>query len=121
MSEESTTLDETGGLTVAKGDLESLLAAMLEQARALAARLAGNPDHETSCHFCNGPLPLWENLLVLQLTGVAAHVECPAAALQARLDEVGPQRGFPYEDFCRAVEQRLDREAPVACSGTIEI
>ena len=57
----------------------------------------------------------------VELTGVAAHVECPAEILQARLAEVGPQEGFPYEDFCRSVEQRLEREPPVACSGTIEI
>ena len=59
-------------------EIQSLLAALVEQARAMAIRIAGDPDRETQCHFCDAPLPLWENLLVLQLTGVAAHVECPA-------------------------------------------
>ncbi len=100
--------------------IENLLTVMVEQARALAVRLAGDPEHETACHFCGDPLPLWENLLVMQLTGVAAHVECPAESLAARLKMVGPLEDFPYEDFSRAVEERLKREPLTACSGTIE-
>jgi len=99
---------------------EDLLAAMVEQARALAARLAGDPDQTTTCHFCAEALPLWENLLVMQLTGVAAHVVCPPEVLKARLQEVGPHRDFPYADFSQAVEERTQQEPVKACSGTIE-
>lgn len=102
-------------------DIQSLLAALVEQARALAVRIAGDPDRETQCHFCDAPLPLWENLLVLQLTGVAAHVECPPDALAAKLKKVGPADDFPYEEFSRAVDARLEQGFPTACSGTIEL
>jgi len=101
-------------------ELQNLLAALVEQARALAARIAGDPDRESPCHFCGDPVPLWENLLVLQLTGVAAHVECPADALKRRLQEVGPSPEFPYEDFSQAVEKRLEESSPTSRSGVIE-
>ena len=102
-------------------DLHNVLAALVEQARALATRLSGDPEQETACHFCGGALPLWENLMVLQLTGVAAHSECPADAQEAKLREVGPDAEFPYEEFSRAVDLRLEREPADSCSGTIEI
>jgi hypothetical protein len=102
-------------------ETQSLLAALVEQARALAVRIAGDPDRETQCHFCDGALPLWENLLVLQLTGVAAHVECPAKTLDAKLQRVGPVAEFPYSDFSEAVERRLKQMSPTSCSGTIEL
>jgi hypothetical protein len=111
-SEESNPLNQT--------DIQQLLAALIEQARALATRIAGTPDRETNCHFCEAPLSLWENLLVLQLTGVAAHVQCPSGALAAKLKKVGPQDDFPYEEFCEAVQQRLHASSPTSCSGTIE-
>jgi len=100
-------------------DIQSLLAALVEQARALAIRIAGDPERETQCHFCEAPLPLWENLLVLQLTGVAAHVECPPDALAAKLRKVGPAEDFPYREFSEAVDRRLQQTPPTACSGVI--
>jgi hypothetical protein len=100
-------------------ETQSLLAALVEQARALAIRVSGDPDRETQCHFCDAPLPLWENLLVLQLTGVAAHVHCPPEALEAKLKQVGPIAEFPYVEFSAAVDQRLSKEPPTSCSGTI--
>lgn len=100
-------------------EFKNLLAALVEQARALAMRLAGDPDQDTRCHFCSAPLPLWENLLVLQLTGVAAHVECPPDSLAARLHEVGPDAAFPYEEFSRAVDLRLTRAPILSQSGVI--
>ena len=102
-------------------DLHNLLAALIEQSRALAARMAGSPEHPGPCHFCGGALPLWENLLVLQLAGVPAHVECPKETLDARLADVGPVPDFPYGEFSRAVDERLDK-VPVqsARGGTIE-
>ena len=102
-------------------DLHNVLAALVEQARALATRLAGDPEQETACHFCGGQLPLWENLMVLQLTGVAAHAECPADTLEAKLKEVGPVEEFPYEEFSRAVDRRLQQSVLDSCSCTIEI
>lgn len=101
-------------------DLHNVLAALVEQARALATRLAGDPEQETACHFCGGPLPLWENLLVLQLTGVAAHAQCPAQTLQDKLREVGPAADFPYEEFSAAVDERLKQVPSDSSSGTIE-
>jgi hypothetical protein len=100
-------------------EIHNLLAALVEQARALAIRVSGDPDRETQCHFCDAPLPLWENLLVLQLTGVAAHVQCPEQALQSKLREVGPVDEFPYEEFSEAVDRRLQQRSPTSCSGTI--
>lgn len=102
-------------------DLQNLLAALVEQARALATRIAGDPEKESPCHFCGAPLALWENLLVMQLTGVAAHVECPADALEKKLEEVGPRSEFPYSEFSQAVEQRLQGDIRTACSGVIEL
>lgn len=99
--------------------MQNLLAALVEQARALATRLAGDPDQETSCHFCAGPLPLWENMLVLQLSGVAAHVKCPDAVLGAQLSDIGPAEAFPYEAFSRAVDHRMQQVSPTSASGTI--
>ena len=100
-------------------DLHNLLAALVEQARALATRIAGDPDRESPCHFCGAPLPLWENLLVLQLTGVAAHVQCPTEALMKKLKEVGPAEEFPYLEFSLAVEKRMAAEALTARAGVI--
>jgi len=108
-------------MDIREDELHNLLAALVEQARALAARIAGDPDREAPCHFCGDPVPLWENLLVLQLTGVAAHVECPAGALERRLLEVGPAPEFPYAEFSRAVEQRLAGNGPVFRCGVIEV
>ncbi len=102
-------------------EMQNLLAALVEQARALATRLAGDPDQETNCHFCSAPLPLWENMLVLQLTGVAAHVECPDDALAERLGDIGPDPRFPYAEFSAAVDQRMEQRNPDSQSGTIEI
>ena len=102
-------------------DLYNLLAAIVEQARALAARMAGDPEHVTPCHFCGGPLPMWENVLVLQLAGVPAHVQCPTETLEARLVEVGPLRAFPYQAFSAAVDQRISQVLPpTSRAGTIE-
>ena len=51
--------------------------------------------------------PLWENLLVLQLAGVPAHVECPKDVLADKLAEVGPVPDFPYDEFSEAVDRRI--------------
>ena len=107
-------------MEIREEELQNLLAALVEQARALAARISGDPDRESPCHFCGGPVPLWENMLVLQLTGVAAHVECPPDALHRRLQEVGPAPEFPYSEFSQAVEKRLGGSSPAARSGIIE-
>ena len=101
-------------------DLNALLGALVEQARAMAIRMAGDPERATTCHFCGGDVPLWESLLVMQLAGVPAHVECPPKALSERLKSVAPLDEFPYEDFSAAVEARLQGERPTACSGVIE-
>jgi len=101
-------------------DLHSLLGALVEQARAMAIRMAGDPERATACHFCGGDVPLWESLLVMQLAGVPAHVECPPDVLAAKLKEVGPEDGFPYAEFSAAVDARLSEERPNACSGVIE-
>ena len=106
---------------MADEDLQNLLAALVEQARALATRIAGDPDRESPCHFCGGPLALWENLLVMQLTGVAAHVQCPPDTLEQKLKEVGPSPEFPYAEFSAAIERRLQEKPPTACSGVIEL
>lgn len=103
-----------------KESLKDLLAAMVEQARAMATRVAGDPERETQCHFCESSLPLWENLLVLQLTGVAAHVECPEEALRAKLEAVGPAAEFPYSEFSSAVDRRLEEPVCDFQSGVIE-
>jgi hypothetical protein len=101
-------------------DFQNLLAALVEQARALATRLTGDPDRETPCHFCGSSVPLWENLLVMQLTGVAAHVQCPQEVLDHRLKEVGPATDFPYAEFSLAVEKRLEAPFVTLVSGTID-
>ncbi len=101
--------------------LHNLLAALVEQARALASRMAGDPELPAPCQFCGGSLPLWENLLVLQLAGVPAHVECPSETLSAKLAEVGPTEDFPYEEFSAAVAARVhDKPVDEAVSGTID-
>lgn len=102
-------------------DLNALLGALVEQARAMAIRMAGDPERATTCHFCGGDVPLWESLLVMQLAGVPAHVECPTRALTDKLKTVAPMDGFPYEDFSAAVDARLQQEQPAACAGVIEL
>ena len=101
-------------------ELHALLGALVEQARAMAIRMAGDPERGTTCHFCAGDVPLWESLLVMQLAGVPAHVECPPETLAARLKDVAPEDDFPYEDFSAAVDARLAHDRPAACSGVIE-
>jgi hypothetical protein len=108
-------------MKVREEELQNLLAALVEQARALAARIAGDPDREAPCHFCGDPVPLWENLLVMQLTGVAAHVQCPQEALERHLKEVGPTPEFPYAEFSEAVDKRLGDGLRQTCSGVIEV
>ncbi|MCB9554839.1 MAG: hypothetical protein H6707_01965 [Deltaproteobacteria bacterium] len=101
--------------------LFNLLAALVEQARALAVRTAGDAEHPTPCHFCGATLPLWEHLLVLQLTGVPAHARCPAAILEARLRDSGPHSEFPYEDFSRRIEERVRAKAtPTTVAGEVD-
>jgi hypothetical protein len=99
--------------------LQGLLASLVEQFRSLASRISGDPDREVACHFCGARLPLWENLLVLQLTGVGAHIQCPAELLEAKLREVGPSSDFPYDEFSRAVEARLEQSFAAEKSGII--
>lgn len=101
-------------------DLHALLGALVEQARAMAIRMAGDPERGTPCHFCGGDVPLWESLLVMQLAGVPSHVECPAEVLTAKLRRVAPLDDFPYEEFSAAVDARLLREPSLSCSGIIE-
>ena len=102
-------------------DLHNLLAAMVEQAKALASRLGGDPERMAPCHFCGGPLALWENLLVLQLAGVPAHVDCPEDILAAHLADVGPETEFPYTEFSLAVDHRAKANTQLnPCSGLIE-
>lgn len=107
-------------VNISEDELKNLLAALVEQARALATRMAGDPDRSSTCHFCGDALPLWENLLVLQLTGVAAHVRCPVDALDKRLKDAGPAPEFPYADFCSSIEHRLQAEMITSRSGVIE-
>jgi hypothetical protein len=106
---------------VSDDDLHNLLAALVEQARALASRMAGDPELPAPCQFCGGVLPLWENLLVLQLAGVPAHVRCPADTLKAKLAEVGPLPEFPYDEFSKAVDARIDAKTFCAdVSGVVD-
>ena len=101
-------------------DMHNLLAALVEQARAMAGRMAGDPERETTCHFCGGTVPLWESLLVMQLAGVPAHVACPAEILSAKLRDAGPDESFPYDEFSKAVDGRLKNEMPAVAAGLIE-
>jgi hypothetical protein len=101
-------------------DLENLLGALVDYARLLATRLAGDPERQVPCHFCGAPMALWENLLVQQMAGVPAHVQCPLEALRAKLKEAGPIAEFPYDEFSQAVDLRLKRPRLDAMSGTIE-
>lgn len=105
---------------MASDDLQGLLFALVEQARAAAIRMAGDPDRETTCHFCAGEVPLWESLLVMQLAGVPAHVECPPETLRAKLSQVAPAPGFPYDELSSAVEARTKGARPTAIAGVIE-
>ena len=101
--------------------LYNLLAALVEQSRSLASRVAGDPEMETPCHFCGGALPLWENQLVLQLAGVPAHVTCPKEILDDRLTGVGPLSEFAYDEFSSAVDGRLkNSDIPLSLAGTVE-
>jgi len=100
-------------------DMHNLLAALVEQARSMAGRMAGDPERDTTCHFCAGPVALWESLLVTQLAGVPAHVACPAEILDAKLRESGPAEAFPYLEFSAAVDERLRQETPDAAAGII--
>ena len=101
-------------------DLKGLLLALVDQARAMATKMAGNPEQETTCHFCGGCVPLWESLLVMQLSGVPAHVSCPDDLLNAKLKVAGPREDFPYQEFSSAVDARLDvGERMQAISGVI--
>ena len=101
-------------------DMHNLLAALVEQARATAGRMAGDPERNTSCHFCGGQVPLWESLLVMQLAGVPAHVQCPDDVLAAKLKESGPAEDFPYTEFSAAVDTRLSGSFIEAVAGTID-
>ena len=101
-------------------DLQALLGALVEQSRAMAIRMAGDPERATTCHFCAGDVPLWESLLVMQLAGVPAHVDCPTGALSEKLRDVAPVDAFCYAEFSAAVDARLLRERPLACSGVID-
>jgi hypothetical protein len=119
-------VEPLGELEVAKPrepeeDLHNMLAALVEQARAMAGRMAGDPERETNCHFCGGQVPLWESLLVMQLAGVPAHVQCPDAILDAKLKESGPAEEFPYIEFSAAVDARLRHDTDDAVAGQIEI
>lgn len=100
-------------------DMGNLLAALVEQTRAMASRMAGSPERETTCHFCAGAVPLWESLLVMQLAGVPSHVTCPPEILTAKLAESGPAPEFPYDEFSAAVDARLDGEPTLAAAGEI--
>lgn len=104
-----------------ESDFQNVLAGFVEQARALAVRLSGDPEQTTVCHFCNGPLPLWENLLVVQLTGVAAHLECPPDQLAARLRHVGPAEDFPYDEFSAAVDRRMEADPVQQAAGEVTL
>jgi hypothetical protein len=103
-------------------DLHNLLAALVEQVRAMAGRMAGDPDRETACHFCGGPVALWESLMVMQLAGVPAHVRCPDELLSQKLGEAGPEPEFPYAEFSEAVNARMDATKPLqVASGEISV
>lgn len=102
-------------------NIERLLVALIEQSRAMATRMVGDPDRTMLCHFCSMPMPLWENILVQHLAGVPAHVICPKEALTRKLKEAGPTEDFPYEEFSSAVDARLTKKNPPAISGVIEI
>ncbi|MFH1130275.1 MAG: UTP--glucose-1-phosphate uridylyltransferase [Pseudomonadota bacterium] len=103
-----------------KEELENLLAVLVQQSRALATRMAGSPEISVPCHFCGAAMPLWENLLVQQLAGVPAHVQCPTKVLEKRLKQIGPLESFPYEEFSKAIDNRVKKEKRIECSGTIE-
>ena len=100
--------------------MHNLLAALVEQMRAMATRMAGDPERETTCHFCGSTVPLWESLLVMQLAGVPSHVRCPTEVLDSKLKAAGPLADFPYAEFSSAVDARLDEEHPDATAGIIE-
>lgn len=104
-----------------RADLGNLLAALVEQTRAMASRMAGSPERETTCHFCGGAVALWESLLVMQLAGVPSHVQCPPETLAAKLAESGPDPEFPYDEFSAAVDARLDGEPVLAAAGEIVV
>lgn len=102
-------------------ELHGLLDALVEQARSMATRMTGDPEHATACHFCGADVPLWESLLVMHLAGVPAHVECPADQLATKLKEAAPVEEFPYEEVSQAIDARLnDGDRPSACSGVID-
>lgn len=124
--EAATELEPLGELETAvarepEEDLHNLLAALVEQARAMAGRMAGDPERETTCHFCGGQVPLWESLLVMQLAGVPAHVQCPDEVLDAKLKESGPAEDFPYDEFSAAVDARAAQASQDPVAGLIEI
>jgi hypothetical protein len=104
-----------------ESELEEKLGELVERCKDVAKMVGEGRDVFAECSYCHGPVPLWEALFTQQLSGLLAHLSCPADTFAEVVGEAAPVEEFDYEGLVSAVERRMERPGIVADAGTIEI
>ena len=98
---------------------EDELAVLLERFEQMACLLTGDPDSEAECSYCHGKVALGEALLTAHISGVLAHIKCPEKSLEKVIKHARPRPDFDFEEFSKAVDERLKTSGAVQCHGEI--
>ena len=106
-----------------EAELQEKLAELVERCKDVAKMVGEGRDVFAECSYCHGAVPLWEALFTQQLSGFLAHLSCPEDALKEISGQAAPVEEFDYEEFVRAVDQRMEKTGvrSVAEAGIIEI
>jgi hypothetical protein len=100
--------------------IDEKLQDLMQRCKEVAALVGEGREVFAECSYCHSQLPLWEALFTQQLAGVLAHVACPGDLLAKVVGEAAPIPEFDYQDFIRAIEERMATERPTQISGVIE-
>jgi hypothetical protein len=115
-------VDMTQNIDVSQESLnDDEIAVLLERFNQMACLLTGDPDSEAECSYCHGKVALGEALLTAHISGVLAHIKCPAKSLEKVIKKARPRSDFDFEGFSKAVDERVATTSAVQCHGEITV
>lgn len=100
-------------------EFKQVVLQLIDQAERLGQTMPEKEKEEIECSFCGSLVPIWEGIVVSQVCGLPAHLECPVEPLQRALRRVAPDHRFDYASLSKAVDKRMDDDNVDSVSGEI--
>lgn len=101
-------------------EFKKVILQLIDQAERLGSSMPEKEHEDIECSFCGSLVPIWEGIVVSQVCGLPAHLDCPVEPLQRALRRIAPDHRFDYTSLSEAVDKRMKgAELITSLSGEI--